>query len=145
MSLIRWSDPLTGMDSLHRELDDMFSSFFGQTLTTSSSPAMDIYTEDDKQLVTEVHLPGFQKDEVDVQVHNGMLEIKGEKHEKEEKKDTKRTYMVRQSSSQFYRSIALPKQANGDEVEAHFEDGVLKVTIPFKEVPTPKKVAISGK
>jgi HSP20 family protein len=49
---------------------------------------------------------------------------------------------VRESHSSFYRSIALPKYADGDNIKAHFRDGVLKVTIPFKELPAPKKVAI---
>jgi len=52
--------------------------------------------------------------------------------------------MVRESHESFYRSIQLPKVADGDHVAAHFDNGVLKVTVPFKELPTPKKVAISG-
>lgn len=106
---------------------------------------MDIYNEDDKQLVAEVQAPGFDKDDVEVNVHNGVLEIKGEKHEKEEdKKGSKRSYMVRESHASFYRSIALPKYADADHVDAHFDNGVLKVTVPFKELPKPKKIAISA-
>jgi HSP20 family protein len=105
--------------------------------------AMDVYTEDDKTLVAEVQAPGFGKDDIEVNVHNGMLEIKGEKHEKEEDKKEKRNYMVRESHASFYRSIALPKTADGDKVEAHFDGGVLKVRVPLKELPAPKRVAIS--
>ncbi len=54
--------------------------------------------------------------------------------------------MVRESSSSFYRQIALPKQANEEAIIASFEKGVLKVTVPFKELPKPKHIAIgSGK
>jgi HSP20 family protein len=130
---------------MHSQLDDMFNGFLS-SMPTQSAPAMDIYTEDDKSLVAEVQAPGFNKDDVEVNVHNGVLEIKGEKHEKEEDKGTgkKRSYMMRESHASFYRSIALPKYADADNVTADFSDGVLKVTVPFKELPAPKRVSISA-
>ncbi|MBI2592157.1 Hsp20/alpha crystallin family protein [Candidatus Saccharibacteria bacterium] len=103
---------------------------------------MDVYTEDDKQLVAEVHAPGFTKDDIDISVHEGMLEVKGHKEEKEEDKK-KRSYMMRQSSSSFYRRIALPRQADSGRVKANFDNGMLKVTVPFKELPKAKKIAIA--
>jgi HSP20 family protein len=127
---------------MHSQLDDMFNSFFSSVPNTQAMSVMDVYTEDDKTLVAEVQAPGFSKDDVEVNIHNGMLEIKGEKHEKEEDKK-KRNYMVRESHASFYRSVALPKTAEADKVDAHFENGVLKVRIPLKELPAPKKVAIS--
>jgi HSP20 family protein len=129
---------------MHSQLDDLFNNFFAGMPATRAQgiPALDVYTEDDKQLVAEAHIPGFTKDEVEVSVHNGVLELKGEKHEKEEEKDKKKSYVVRESHATFYRSIALPKYADGDNVKASFKDGVLKVSVPFKELPQPKKVAI---
>lgn len=146
MQLSRWNDPFSGLSSLHSQLDDMFNSFLGHVPGVAHSvPAMNVYTEDDKELVAEIEAPGFDKDDVEVSVHNGMLEIKGEKHEKEEdKKDKKRSYMVRESHASFYRSIALPKHADADKVSANFDKGLLKVTVPFKELPAPKKVAIQS-
>lgn len=144
-NLIRFSDPFADVTGLHSQLDDMVNSFFNTSpVAARNLPAIDIYTEDDKQLVTEVQAPGFNKDDVEVSVHNGVLEIKGEKHSKEEDKGKKRSYMVRESHASFYRSIALPKHADADNVSADFSDGVLKVTVPFKELPAPKKVAIGG-
>lgn len=144
--LTRW-DPFAGLTSMHSQLDDMFNHFFGATPSLpQGNPALDVYTEDDKQLVAEMQVPGFSKDDVEVNVHSGMLEIKGEKHEKAEDGKGKRNYMMRESHASFYRSIALPKHADADHVEAHFENGILRVTVPFKELPKPKKVAItSGK
>ena len=144
-NLIRFNDPFSGITGLHSQLDNMLNDFFSTSVPAAQSrAAMDIYTEDDKQLVTEVQAPGFTKDDIEVSVHNGILAIKGEKHEREEDKGKKRSYMVRESHSSFYRSIALPKHADADNVGADFQDGVLKVTVPFKELPQPKKVAISG-
>ncbi|HEV2402832.1 MAG TPA: Hsp20/alpha crystallin family protein [Candidatus Saccharimonadales bacterium] len=147
-NIIRWDDPFAGLTSLHSQLDDMFSDMFTAPVAHSaalSMPALDVYSEDDKQLVAEVQAPGFAKDDVEVNVHNGVLEIKGEKHEKEEdKKGKKRSYMVRESHASFYRRLALPEYADADKVDAQFENGVLKVTVPFKELPKPKKIAISA-
>jgi len=145
MAIVRWNDPFGGL--MHSPFDDLFSGFWGAApgQRATNAPAMDVYTEDDKSLVAEVQAPGFTKDDIDVQVHDGVLEIKGEKHEKQEEKDgqSKRNYMVRESHASFYRSIQLPRVADGDNVQAHFENGLLKVTVPFKELPAPKKVAIS--
>lgn len=144
-NVVRWDDPFSGIASLHSQMDDMFNNFFAgmpALQTPQSLPAMDVYTEDDKQLVAEVHTPGFNKDDVAVSVHNGVLEIRGEKHDKEEK-GKKRDYMVRESHSSFYRRIALPDYADEDHVDAHFDNGVLKVMIPFKALPKPKKISIS--
>ena len=144
--ITKW-DPFSGLNSLHGQLDDMFNNFFGSPLARLSGniPAVDVYSEDDKQLVTEVQAPGFDKSDIDVSVHEGVLEIKGEKHDKQEK-GKKRDYVMRESHTSFYRRFALPKNADGGKVKASFDNGVLKVTVPFKKLPAPKKIAIdSGK
>lgn len=146
-ALIRFGqDPFAGLTSLHSQLDDMFNDFLrGSSLPSGMSlPAMDVYNDGDKQLVAEVQVPGFDKDDIEINVHNGVLEIKGEKKSKEEEKNKDRTYMVRESSSSFYRRIALPKHADADSVQAKFDDGMLKVTVPFKELPKPKRVEITA-
>lgn len=147
-NLVRYSDPFAGLTSLHSQLDDIFNTILSPSQLPASRavPMMDVYTEDDKSLVTEVQAPGFKPEDVDVSVNNGLLEIKGEKHEKEESREAKkqRNYMMRESHASFYRSIVLPKHADADNVQAEFKDGVLKVIVPFKELPQPKKVKISA-
>jgi HSP20 family protein len=125
-------------------LDNIFNNFFSQAAlpVAEAMPVTDIYTDDDNKLVTEVHLPGFSKDDVDISINDSSLEIKGSKQDKEEKQDKKRTYMIRQSSSQFFRRIALPKEADANKVKADFKDGILRVEVPFKALPKAKKVAI---
>lgn len=137
----RWTDPFAGLSNLHNQLDDMFTSAWGSA-PTPNMPALDVYNEDDTHLVAEIQAPGFSKDDIQVNVHEGVLEFKGQKHEKEEDKK-KRNYMLRESQVSFYRSIVLPKTADANNVSAHFADGVLKVTIPLKELAAPKKVAIT--
>lgn len=143
-NIVRWEDPFAGLTSMHSQLDDLFGSFFSglPAPTAQGALTLDLYTEDGKQLIAEAHAPGFDKNEVEVNVHNGVLEIKGEKHEKEEEKGKKKSYVLRESHTSFYRSVALPKYADGDNIKASFKNGVLKVVVPFKELPQPKKVTI---
>lgn len=143
MAMVKW-DPFNELDALHSQLDNWFSSALTHPNIRQLAPVTDVFTEDDKQLTVEVHLPNFKEDEVSVDVHDHALEIKANHHEKEEDKKKKRQYLVRESSSSFYRYISLPKQADEDKIKAHFKDGVLKVEVPFKELPKPKKIAIEA-
>lgn len=139
MSNLMRYDPFEEMRALQRQ-------FFGNDWMAPQRQHMattDVYTEDDKQLTVEAHLPHFSEDDVDVSVDRGYLTIRAEKHEKEE--DKKKKYVIRESSSSFYRRVQLPEQADADKVEAHMEDGVLKVVVPFKKLPAPKKIAIKAK
>lgn len=130
------------------ELNNLQRQFFGDDWVTTplkgmTIPTTDVYTNEDKELVVEAHLPNFDHQDVDVHVENGALVIQAEKHEKEE--DKKKKYVVRESSSSFYRRISLPERADGAQIEAHLDDGVLKVTVPLKPLPEPKKITIKGK
>jgi HSP20 family protein len=134
-------DPFAEMRALQRQFfgDD----FFGTHQPTVTLPTTDVYTEDDKRLVVEAHIPYFNDKDVSVTTNKGILEIQAEKHEKEE--DKKKKYVVRESSSSFYRRIKLPEQADEEHIEAHMDKGVLKVVVPFKELPAPKRIEISAK
>ena len=133
-------DPFAEMQALQRQFfgDDLFTPMKSLQL-----PTTDVYTEDDKQLVVEAHLPNFEEKDVDVNLDGDALVVSAERHEQE--KDKKKKYVVRESSSSFYRRIQLPKIADKDNIDAHMKDGVLTVTVPFKELPAPKKIAITKK
>jgi HSP20 family protein len=143
--VMRFRDPLRGISNLQRQVDDMFDNLMSRNwpVALGNMPAMDVYTEGDKQLVAEVHAPGFSKDNIDVSINEGVLEIRGDKKMKEEDQN-KKSYMVQESSSSFFRRMVLPRHADGDKVDAQFDNGVLKVIVPFKELPKPKKVNIKS-
>ncbi len=134
-------DPFAEMRSLQKQF--FGDEVFGTRQISMTMPTTDVYTEDDKQMVVEAHLPHFADKDINISVDKGYLEIQAEKHEKEE--DKKKKYVVRESSSSFYRRIALPEQADEDNIAAHMEKGVLKVVVPFKELPEPKKISIGSK
>ncbi|HSW77662.1 MAG TPA: Hsp20/alpha crystallin family protein [Candidatus Chromulinivoraceae bacterium] len=139
MTNIQKFDPFAEINALQRQ-------FFGDDWLSPKSmtiPTTDVYTKNDKELVIESHLPHFDQSDVDVHVENGSLIIQAEKHEKEDDKDKK--YVVRESSSSFYRRISLPDRADSDSIVAHLEDGILKVAIPLQPLPKPKKITVKTK
>lgn len=134
-NLMRW-DPFAELSTLQKQFfgDDLLSSFKGVNI-----PTTDVYTKDNT-LVVEAHLPNFEQKDVNIQVDGNALIISAERHEKEEDKDKK--YVVRESSSSFYRRVALPQRADADSVEAHLNEGVLKVSVPLTPLPEPKKIEV---
>lgn len=140
MSLVKF-DPFAELNALHEQMNSLFNSSFGATAPhVGTLPTTDVYS-DDKALTVETHLPHFKEDEISVDQHEGVLEIRAERTEKEE---DKKKYLQRESATKFYRRIALPKNANAENIEAHLNDGILKVTVPYKELPKPKKIAITA-
>lgn len=131
-------DPFAELRALQKQFfnDDWLATDKGAQLATT-----DVYEKDNK-LVVEAHLGQFEDDDVDVSVDNGVLTVSAEKHEKQEDKDKK--YVLRESSSSFYRRLRLPERALADNIEAHMEGGVLKVTVPLEELPQPKKIQIKA-
>ena len=137
-NLVKW-DPFAELSALQKQFfgDDWMSPLKGVNI-----PTTDVFTKDNN-LVVEAHLPNFEQKDVNIEVENGALVISAERHEKEE--DKGKQYVVRESSSSFYRRIALPKRADADKIEAHLDDGVLKVSVPLTPLPEPKKIVIGSK
>jgi HSP20 family protein len=137
-NLVRF-DPFAELNAIQKRFfeDGMFGPLQG-----NRRPTTDVYTEDDNKLTVEAHLPQFDEKDITVDIDQNALVIQAERHEKSE--DSKKKYVVRESSSSYYRRIALPEQADEGKINAHFARGVLKVTVPFKELPTPKKIAITA-
>ena len=137
-SLIKF-DPFAEIQALQKQFfsDDWFSP-----IKTMQMPTTDVYTKDDKELHIEAHLPNFEQKDIDIHIDKGALIIRAERHEQEKDKDKK--YIVRESSSSFYRSIRLPEAADEGSIKAKMKDGVLKVTVPFKELPKPKQIQIEA-
>jgi HSP20 family protein len=137
-SLVRF-DPFSEFENLRKQFfgEDWLTPYKGVTL-----PTTDVY-EKDNALVVEAHLPNFEDKDVDVHVEDGALVIQAQQHEREEDKDKR--FVVRESSSSLYRRIMLPERAATDKIEAHLDDGVLKVTVPLTPLPQPKKITVSSK
>ncbi|MFO8017583.1 MAG: Hsp20/alpha crystallin family protein [Promethearchaeia archaeon] len=100
-------------------------------------------TEDNFEISAE--LPGLDREDIEVTIHDGNLEIKGET--KEEEKEEEEGEVVRREyrSSSYYRAFSLPENIEEDDIDAHLEKGVLKVSIPKAELPEKEKKKIEVK
>lgn len=130
---------------LRRELDRLFEDFFMPAEEGGGnvvwSPRTDLAETDDEYLLT-MDLPGLKKDDVKVDFQEGQLAISGER--RQEKKEQEKNYHRRERSyGSFYRSMTLPQNVNAEDIQASFEDGVLKVHIPKAEESKPKRIEIS--
>ncbi|HVW47335.1 MAG TPA: Hsp20/alpha crystallin family protein [Solirubrobacterales bacterium] len=103
-------------------------------------PAVDL-VERDGQLVLRADLPGMDRDDIDVQVKDGVLTVSGErKYENENKGEG--FYRVERSFGRFSRSLRLPRGVDASAVSASFDRGVLEVTVPKPSRPTATKIEI---
>ncbi|HZY79211.1 MAG TPA: Hsp20/alpha crystallin family protein [Cyclobacteriaceae bacterium] len=120
-------------------LSDFFDNdrfFDAPFMRIQSIPAVNI-SENEKNFEISLAAPGLSRKDFNVSVENGALTISSEK---KEEKETKEKDFTRQeySYSSFSRSFTLPENAKEDDVNAKYEDGVLKVTLGKKALPSQK-------
>ncbi len=103
-------------------------SFWRGGLGVNITPATDI-VEKDKAFEVTAELPGLDAKNIDVQLANGMLTIKGEKQEEKEEK-TKDRYVSERRYGSFRRALQVPGGVDAEKIEASYKSGVLTVTLP---------------
>jgi HSP20 family protein len=147
----RREEPFDLLRQMTAELDRMFDepwSMFRWPAEVDKdlpiwAPKVDVVTADQK-LITRVDLPGMTKDDVKVEVHDGLLKLTGER-KKETKQEKDNFYREERDYGSFYRAIPLPKGVKADDVKASFANGVLEVIVPLPVVAETdgKKIAIT--
>ena len=134
MNAIVKRDPFAGFNGMKRFMDrfwdDPFWGFHGYTSQARRDNPMPIdVTADEKQVVIQASLPGVKPEDVNVTIEDNRLTIEGQVNSVEESE--KDRYVIRERhSGSFYRSLALPKDLQDDNVEARFENGILTLTLP---------------
>jgi HSP20 family protein len=144
MALVRW-EPAREVDSLQSEVNRVFDAFFGTAGGTRSRrwvPAMDLVETED-HLVLRADLPGLSRDDVELEIKDGVLTVSGERRADHEEK-SEGYYRVERAFGRFSRSLTLPGGIDADSVAAEFDDGVLEVRIPKPEQRKPHRVAIGA-
>jgi HSP20 family protein len=103
-------------------------------------PAVDIYEDADK-LVLKLEVPGIDEKDLDVQVENNTLTVKGErKFEKDEKEEN--FHRIERSYGNFYRTFTLPSTVETDKISAKYTAGVLKLELKKKAEAQPKQIKV---
>ena len=142
--LTRW-EPFREFSTLQDRMNRLFrESFEGQdqALATSSfAPAVDVY-EDEHQVTLKIEVPGIDEKDIDVRVENNTLTVSGErKIEKEEKEENFRR--VERQYGSFTRSFTLPSSVDTGQVSAHYDKGVLKISLVKKAEAKPKQIKVN--
>ena len=137
------------MYQLHQEIDRIFDHafrgfgfaplggdrWFAPRLTDGIlKPTLDISATDKEYTVT-VEVPGVDQKDVQLELVNDTLTIRGEKKQEKEEKE-KNYYCVERSYGSFKRVLSLPEDADQDNLHATFKKGVLSIRMPRKALPT---------
>jgi HSP20 family protein len=123
----------------YRPLADI-EQFWRRDLGFNVTPAMDIVEKDGAYEIT-AELPGLEAKDIDILLSDGMLTIKGEKHQEKEEK-TKGRYISERRYGSFRRSLQVPGSVDDDKIEASYKSGVLTVTLPKSPAAQKKEKTI---
>ena len=131
---------------LRQMMDRLFDDSFMRSPLTAGwdegTLAVDI-SEKDHQLVVRASVPGFKKEDIDVQVHEGVLSINA-KHNEEHEEKGETFYRRERRYGSVSRRIALPGVVHEAPVDAELKDGVLTLKIAVPEASRPKQIEIKG-
>ena len=129
----RWESPF---EEFHRAFDRLFEDFFGDrdwwplgpVAERAFTPRVDV-REKDKEVVVTAELPGLEEKDVEVELTDEGLTIRGEKKQEQEERG-EGYYRAERTYGAFQRFIDLPCEVDGEKAEAEFRNGVLTVTLP---------------
>lgn len=142
----RVSDDLT---SFQREMNQLMNNFFSRgdvsipsAFEASMYPSIDLQEKENKYIL-DADMPGMKESDIEIDFHNDILTIRGEKKTEKETKDS--DYVcVERSTGSFRRDVYLSEDIDQESIKAELKDGVLHVELPKKErgKTTHKKIAI---
>ena len=146
--------PFSELARVERDMERMFEDFWTRPWfglgwprrfraleeVAPRAPAIEIYEEKD-DVVVKAELPGMKKEDLELNISDNLLTIKGEKKKEEEVKE-KGYYYSERSYGSFTRTVEIPKDVQTDKVKASFKDGVLEIRLPKTEEAKRKEVKI---
>lgn len=150
MAIVRWWDPVRDLSSIQDKMNQLFEDTFTRTKgreeglgTGMWTPAVDIY-ETNEAVTVKAELPGLTREQVGIEVKDGLLTLRGErKVEKEVKEEN--YHRIERAYGTFLRSFSLPASIDQEKISATLKDGVLELTLPKKEQAKPKQITVAVK
>ncbi|HEX9860433.1 MAG TPA: Hsp20/alpha crystallin family protein [Nitrospirota bacterium] len=148
MSLVPW-DPFRNLVALQDRMNRMFEETVQAGKETEMmrpgtwAPVVDIY-EDEEEVVLVAEVPGIEMEDVDIQVRDNTLTLKGER--KMEKPVNKENYhRVERTYGSFMRAFTLPSTVDQDKISANYAKGVLEIKMPKSARSKPTQIKIDVK
>ena len=154
MAIVKWAPyhrggtPFRDLVTIQDRINTLFEDTLGykddkSLASTTWKPLVDIF-EDEQAITIKAELPEIDEKDIQINLDNNMLTIKGERNlEKEEKKES--YHRVERYYGSFQRSFELPTTVDRNNISASYDKGVLKIVLPKKEESKPKKVQIEIK
>lgn len=146
-TLVRWN-PRREMRSLRDEMNRLFEQAFDDVPLSRWQPStnwglsLDV-AENDEAFVVTASVPGVNPDDIEITISDNILTIKGEFKADETVEEEKYHIRERRYGS-FGRSLTLPVAVNADEVDAQYENGVLRLEVPKAEEVKPRRIEIQA-
>lgn len=147
MHLTRW-DPFRELEDMSSRLNRFFSQPAAREVAENGglslaawTPAMDVQ-ETDAEFLVKADLPDVKKDDVKVEIQDGILSLSGERHQEKEEKG-KRFHRVERAYGRFERRLSLPTDVDPKKIAAEFKDGVLQVHLPKSPAAKPQSIAVT--
>lgn len=140
-TLMTYRNPWRELDTLTNRLGEMFADAPLHSPDGTWMPAMTV-EENANELRLTAELPGMGADDIELELENHVLTLRGEKTETRESDDeARRVHLSERRYGSFLRSFTLPRTVKAEEIDAEFVDGVLHVRLP--KVPEAKSRRIS--
>jgi HSP20 family protein len=133
----------------YQNFGDIWDNFFnlartgGEIDTVHWTPRVNV-EENDGGFELTAEVPGMKKEDISIDVKDRTLTISGERKLEEEKKD-KNYHVCERSYGEFSRTFTLPDNVDAGKIEAEYDQGVLKLSIPKKEEAKPKEIKVKVK
>jgi HSP20 family protein len=140
MALLMKPEPFSS--EINRLFDTLFEGGNSVNRAQRWAPPMDLVEADDHFLL-KADLPGLSEDDVSIEVQDNVLTVSGERKSEQERKE-KGWYRLERSFGRFSRSLTLPEGVDADAISAHFDKGVLEVSIPKPEERKPRRISIGS-
>ena len=138
--------PFREFERMRRDMDRLWDSFFEGTPRRRGEergewlPSLDV-SETKNDLVVKAEVPGMDAKDINISLSDGVLTIEGEKKQEKEEKEAD-YHLVERSYGSFFRSVRLPKEVQGDKINASYKDGILRITLPKSEEAKKKEIKI---
>jgi len=124
------------------QAQDEFTKWFGRTVANTTDPQLNVW-EDDNAVYAEVDLPGIDPAKLDITIAEGnQLTVQGERIPP----TITGVSWIRQERpfGKFVRVVGLPTLVNAEKVDAKYENGILRLTLPKHEAAKPRKITVTS-